>query len=436
MLLLSELASCGTIKHMQNGSNGMPELPKPEIPVTPEAAPETKKTNLGPTDTPQAVPVDPTPAPTVVVLARSGSHKNLWIALTVVVALLLAGAGYWFGLRSSPAKTNSTATTASSTDTSKTPENSTTAQGLQLDTAKNYGDKYSGGLLPVGDGKYSTSSAKKGTVYVCSQYATNLTSDQGGADTRGPWFTNNNTQYDVSKKVHVLGSVTWQPSFSNTVSGSTRTIATNDLPSHVTGVFPIASSDPAYLYDRNPNTISGQTLSYALSANPTYSSTPNCMGGEVGVMLTGVALFNAFDAGGRDAGAWEVQDNCGGHPESKGEYHYHTLSGCIKDISVKTVIGFALDGFPITGPQVGTGNILTTDDLDECHGLTSAVTLDGKTVTTYHYVMTQDFPYSASCFRGKAADPPGAHEGSGGQSTPPSGGQTSGSGQYPPPPKH
>ena len=70
-------------------------------------------------------------------------------------------------------------------------------------------------------------------------------------------------------------------------------------------------------------------------------------------MLTGVALFNAFDAGGRDAGAWEVQDDCEGHPQNKGEYHYHTLSRCIDDISVHTVIGFALDGFPLTGPTVG-----------------------------------------------------------------------------------
>jgi hypothetical protein len=131
------------------------------------------------------------------------------------------------------------------------------------------------------------------------------------------------------------------------------------------------------------------------------------MGGEVGVMLTGVAIFNGFDAGGRDAGAWEVQDSCGGHPQKSGEYHYHTLSSCIKDISVKTVIGYALDGFPITGPTVAPNNILTTADLDECHGITSSYMVDGKTVTGYHYVMTQDFPYSVSCFRAQAIKPPG-----------------------------
>jgi hypothetical protein len=122
-----------------------------------------------------------------------------------------------------------------------------------------------------------------------------------------------------------------------------------------------------------------------------------------------------------------VQDDCGGHPQVSGEYHYHTLSSCIKDVSVQTVIGFALDGFPITGPQVSSGNFLTTDDLDECHGIKSEIMLDGKTVKQYHYVMTQDFPYSVSCFHAKASDPPGQHEGG------PT--QQAGQMQSPPPPK-
>jgi hypothetical protein len=205
----------------------------------------------------------------------------------------------------------------------------------------------------------------------------------------------------MSKKVKVSGSVSWHGSFSNTVKGDTRTITTNDLPvSDPTGVFPIKSSDAAYQYDRNPNTIQAQTITYSFPTAPTYNETPNCESGTVGIMLTGVELNNGFDAGGRDAGAWEVQDGCSGHPQAQGEYHYHTLSSCIKDTSVHTVIGFALDGFPITGPTVGPNNILTTADLDECHGIVSSVTLDGQTTTMYHYVMTQDFPYSVSCFRG------------------------------------
>ncbi len=280
--------------------------------------------------------------------------------------------------------------------------------GLALDVEKDYGDKYSDGILPVGDGRFVTEGAKQGYIYACSQYARNLQTDNGGANVRGPWFSADGTTYDIKKKVSVQGSVNWDGEYTVSVNGNKRTIVSNDLPiDHTTGNFPIQNNDPAHKYDRNPNSIKEQSLTYVLSANPVYSDTPNCIGGQVGVMNTGVALFSAFDAGGRDAGAWETQDNCQGHPQEKGEYHYHTLSSCIKDTSVGTVIGFALDGFPITGPKVGTGNILTTADLDECHGIVSEVLLDGKPVTTYHYVMTEDFPYSVSCYRSAPSQPPG-----------------------------
>jgi hypothetical protein len=202
--------------------------------------------------------------------------------------------------------------------------------------------------------------------------------------------------------------VTWPGSITVAVDGGTRTIVTNDLPKdHTTGVFPVASDDPAASIDPNPNAIKAQSMTYALNADPSTDAQPHCMGGQVGVMTTGVELFNAFDALLRDAGAWEVQDGCQGHPERTGAYHYHSLSSCIADVGIETVIGFALDGFPITGPKVGEHNLLTTADLDKCHGITSEITLDATRVTTYHYVMTQDFPYSVSCFRSTPAKAPG-----------------------------
>lgn len=388
----------------ENTNKADAEQPGATVEPTQQSAPETAAAPTPTvTATQQAQPAPATPAASsgpVIGPSPKKSRKKLWITLIVIVVLLLAGGGaYWF-MHQQTAKPAKAPTTVHKSTTS-----APKVEGLQLDTSKNYGDKYKDGILPVGDGKYSTTATSVGTVYACSQYANSLSSGQGGASSRGPWFQNNNTQYDINKKTHVSGSVMWQASFTNTVNGTTRTIVTNDLPSHPTGVFPIMSTDPAYAYDHNPNTIKSQSLTYALNANPTYGS-PNCMGGEAGIMLTGVALFNAFDAGGRDAGAWEVQDSCSGHPQSDGVYHYHALSTCIKDTSVHTVIGYALDGFPITGPQVGPNNILTTADLDVCHGLTSTVQENGKSVTTYHYVMTQDFPYSVSCFRGTAIQPP------------------------------
>ncbi len=332
----------------------------------------------------------------------------------IVIFLLLGLIGfivYWVFKSDKATDSSQSANNAESSQQASANE----ADALKLDLEKDYGNKYEDGILPVGDDKYVTDSAKKGNIYMCNA---NFVSDaQAGAQTRGPWFVGT-TEWDINKKYSVQGSVNWDHVMSNTISGDTRTIATNNLPSHVTGIFPVLSSDPAYSYDRNPNSISEQSLTYSLEANPSYGL-PQCMGGEVGVLLTGVAIFNGFDAGGRDAGAWEIQDACEGHPQASGIYHYHTLSSCITDVGIGDVIGFALDGFPITGPKVGDNNFLTTDDLDECHGITSEITLDGKKATMYHYVMTQDFPYSVSCFRAKAIQPPGQHsdgEQTGGQS--------------------
>lgn len=259
------------------------------------------------------------------------------------------------------------------------------------------GDDFADGRVPLGDYKYVTNGPKKGYVYLC-----NARQDNPGSMVNGPWISGN--YWNFLQKISIQGSVSWpNASFTNTLSGSTRTLATNALPTnHTTGSFPVASSDPAAAYDKNPNTISAQSLTQSLPKEPTYLSTPNCMGGEAGIMLTGVPLFNAFDAGLRDALAHELQDSCDGHPQGMGEYHYHGMSSCWKDTSVSAVLGYAYDGFPITGPLVATGKYLTTDDLDECHGLTSEVVIDGVKKVTYHYVMTQDFPYSVSCFRGKS----------------------------------
>ena len=317
------------------------------------------------------------------------------------VALVASACSSGSDAKQSSGHTKATTTTTPATTTTVAQAAGTTS--LVLDPSHDYGNLYANGILPVGDNKYVTDTPKTGWVFLCRTPQGNA----GGAQARGPWFSADGTTYDLNQKVAVEGTVAWDGSYSEQVSDGKRVVTTNDLPrDHTTGEFPVSSSDPAYAYDRNPNHIAAQSLTYALTADPPVSATPSCVGGEAGVMTTGVALFDAFDAGGRDAGAWEVQDGCNGHPQITSEYHYHTLSTCIQDTGVATVIGYALDGFPITGAKVGTNNILTTRDLDECHGITSTITLDGKPVRSYHYVMTQDFPYSVSCFRGTPIQAP------------------------------
>ncbi|MCL4530420.1 MAG: YHYH protein [Chloroflexi bacterium] len=250
--------------------------------------------------------------------------------------------------------------------------------------------------LPLGDGKIS-SSPQRGYVFACQTQFNGR-----GASGAESWINSDGT-WDSTKKPVVEGSVNWpQHSFNMTVNGDQRTFTTNDLPDHPTGVFPISLSDPAYQADRNPNSIKAQSITFSVPANPTVAAQPTCVGGEIGIMLSGVLIFSAFDAEGRDAPAHEVQDQCSGHPQEGGYYHYHDLSPCIKDNATgqSALPGYAFDGFGIYGPYDTNGKELTNADLDECHGITSQVEWNGKEVVMYHYVATREFPYVVGCFRG------------------------------------
>jgi hypothetical protein len=253
--------------------------------------------------------------------------------------------------------------------------------------------------LVLGDKRYVTQGPKKGWVYSCqSQF------NGGGAFQDGPWI--NGKTWDATQKIAVSGAVHWNSSFTNTLSATSQVLAGNGLPAHATGTFPIASTDPAYAYDRNPNSIQGYTLKASLPRYPRVRGSAQCVGGTIGVMKDGIPLFSAFDAGGRDAVAHEIQDQCSGHPQISGQYHYHSLSPCLADTGSKKShsrrLGWALDGFGIYGYRGEGGKLMSTATLDACHGHTHTITWNGKRVRMYHYHATRDFPYVVSCYRGRA----------------------------------
>jgi hypothetical protein len=247
--------------------------------------------------------------------------------------------------------------------------------------------------LPLGDGKYSTS-AKKGYIYACR-----TSSMGGGAFADGPWIQG--TTWDSTKKYVVDGSVSWpNAAFSLTISGTNRVFTGNGLPkSHATGVYPISSSDDAYQYDRNPNSIKTQSLTITLPMNPAVAAAPSCVGGEVGIAVSGIPVFNGFDADNRDAMAHEIQDSCDGHPQREGLYHYHGPSDCVAT-GDSEIFAYAFDGFGIFS-NLESGKSLTNDDLDECHGHSHEIVWDGAKKTMYHYHLTKEFPYTVGCFRGQ-----------------------------------
>lgn len=255
--------------------------------------------------------------------------------------------------------------------------------------------------VPLGDDKTTLAAPQTGYVYLCRGMR-----GGGGAFTDGPWI-HGDTWSPSEKTVTVDGAVTWEnANVSFTVSDDQRVIVSNALPvNHTTGAYPISPNDDAYSYDRNPHSILEQSLNVTLPANPTASNSPSCVDGEVGIALTGVPIFNALDAVSRDAVAHEIQDDYGGHPQTMGMYHYHSISNAVAALgngeNGMTLVGYAFDGFGIYD-DYELGKTLATNDLDECHGHSHEIAWDGVTQKMYHYHATQDYPYTVSCFRGQS----------------------------------
>ena len=252
--------------------------------------------------------------------------------------------------------------------------------------------------LPVGDGNLSTDTPAVGVL--CTTQPTN----GQGAETMGPWFNGDGT-WNLEEKFLVDGEVDWPHEFTETVQGDTRTITSNGLPDYPTGTFPVAADDDAAQIDRNPGEITAQDLTVEVPANPEAGDTPVCVGGEIGIGVDGVVINNAIDAAGRDALAWEVEDACQGHPHGGGLYHHHSVSTCIEDSRSgegghSDLAGYALDGFGIFGHYGEDGEVLTNEDLDECHGHAHEIEWDDETVAMFHYHATYEFPYTVGCFRG------------------------------------
>ena len=254
--------------------------------------------------------------------------------------------------------------------------------------------------IPLGDGHVSTS-PKVGYVDSCQ-----TSFKGGGAQHAGPWIDETTKTWNKTAKIAVSGAVSWASAYYKvSETGGKRVLTFDDLPiDHTTGVFPIASSDPAHAYDGNPNHIAAQKVSWKLALQPKAAATPSCVGmGAIGVLSDGVYLYNGLDAAGRDAAAHEVQDSCDGHPDGSESYHHHDIPSCILSQApngATTLVGYALDGYGIYVVKDASGNLPTNADLDACHGTTSAVPWNGTTQTVYHYVATLEYPYTVGCFHG------------------------------------
>ncbi|MDD2769294.1 MAG: YHYH protein [Methylococcus sp.] len=160
-----------------------------------------------------------------------------------------------------------------------------------------------------------------------------------------------------------------------------------------------------------------QNYSFTLPLHPKKkaTATPTPLG-PIGILVSGAALFNPYEA---DDHTIALQHNitvngvsfvdaCNGHATPtgfipEGTYHYHGVPHCITDTLDKPkqhskLIGVALDGFPIYGPQDKNGE--KPAQLDECNGHTEPT--DDFPQGIYHYHLTEGSPYSIRCLAGDA----------------------------------
>ncbi len=270
------------------------------------------------------------------------------------------------------------------------------------------------------------------------------------------------------------GGVFAQPAGTNrvsiTIEGESRVIRANGLPDHETGRFPNA---------HNPNSIAPQNYVFRVPVHPKAAATPvKFVLQPCGIAINGIL----FDPGAnewwqrdRNSG-WQYEpmtghlnlgvDENNAHVQPNGAYHYHGLPvgllARIKGAQERMVlIGWAADGYPIYAPWAcsnamdaksvlkpmkssyrlkqgtrpgGPGGIYDgtfvadfefvagAGDLDVCNGRTGVTPEFPE--GTYHYFITQDFPFIPRMFHGtpdasfqRRGPPPGG--GPGGPRRPP-----------------
>ena len=224
-----------------------------------------------------------------------------------------------------------------------------------------------------------------------------------------------------------------------------REIRSNGIPDHEPGAFPNR---------RNPNAISAQNYSFRVPLEPRASRDFTRLRlGPFGVALNGVPFDPGaaeFWNGDFDSG-WQYEamsgaidlglDSSNAHVQPNGAYHYHGLpTGLIEMLGGggrMLLIGYAADGFPVyaqygpndpndlggsvrkmrpsyrvkkgnrpSGPRGRYDGTFVEDyeysagsgDLDACNGRYGATPEYPE--GTYHYFLTEDFPFIPRLLRG------------------------------------
>jgi len=208
-------------------------------------------------------------------------------------------------------------------------------------------------------------------------------------------ISNQETNYDISRILSKFEGT----GLSYAINGNTVTFTTQDLPNH-TSPYWSTNNDLYQAYNgtnsswnQNPNEISAQNIVLTISLNPAEASNKQATSlGPIGISRNGVVFFNQY-AGPNQPLTNEIDsfDQWLGHPQQTGQYHYHVEPTYLtQQFGEDAFLGLLSDGFLVYGP-LENGVKITSLDLDNYHGHTSATADFPEGI--YHYHVTADDPY-------------------------------------------
>jgi hypothetical protein len=302
-----------------------------------------------------------------------------------------------------------------------------------------------------------------GTAYACSVKAANSAGSSTASATVSVTPTAGGTSSGTSSTAGVYCS--YSNSTTNPTTGMASTAAVtcsstqrrftgNGVPDHKVGTFPNSG---------NPNTIGQVTVDFATTVSPAVvSSTGTAVDHILGYAMNSVKFDPSTAESYQNAGVWKIEalnqtyfkfgtDTNNAHVQPDGAYHYHGMpeeyiTKLGKGSSTMTLVGFAVDGFPIyarygyktagdatsgvkamtssyrmkTTPSSGRPSTsiaamgtFTQDyeyvaglgDLDECNGRTGVTPEFPNGI--YHYYITDSYPYIQRCVKGTASSTTG-----------------------------
>ena len=200
------------------------------------------------------------------------------------------------------------------------------------------------------------------------------------------------------------------PSVTVTCSSDTLTVKSNGITS-----YPFVKKTPAGL--------KSQSFTWTISTKPAIASKQTSIETKMSAVaftVTGLPIYGPMEGPTPAVEAFgdpvynNLLDTCGGHTGYNADYHYHQIFAVSACSLEETIVGYALDGFPIySNPQYKlksgyekTGNPKSyswdaytytggTAALDECNG-------QKQTDGSYRYYITESFPYVIGCYTGTA----------------------------------